>query len=68
MALLSAGSSAQANWQEWVLWLDGGNFGVVDPQFHRDISFFAFDYPVYRLVVGFLFAATVFSLLLSAAV
>ena len=68
VALLSAGSSAQGNWQAWVLWLDGGKFNVVDPQFHRDISFFAFDYPVYRIVIGFLFAATIFSLLLSAGV
>ncbi len=68
VALLSAGSSAQGNWQAWALWLDGGKFGVVDPQFGRDISFFAFDYPVYRIVVGFLFAATIFSLLLSAGV
>ncbi len=68
VALLSAGSSAQGNWQAWALWLDGGKFHVVDPQFGRDISFFAFDYPVYRIVVGFLFAATIFSLLLSAGV
>jgi uncharacterized protein len=68
VALLSAGSSAQGNWQAWVLWLDGGKFGTVDPQFHRDISFFAFDYPIYRIVIGFLFAATIFSLLLSAGV
>ena len=68
VALLSAGSSAQGNWQAWLLWLDGGKFHVADLQFGRDISFFAFDYPIYRIVIGFLFAATIFSLLLSAAV
>lgn len=68
IALLSAGSSAQGNWQAWALWLNGGKFGIADPQFGRDLSFFAFDYPIYRLVVGFLFAATIFSLLLSAGV
>ena len=68
IALLSAGSSAQGNWQSWMLWLDGGKFNIRDPQFNRDISFFAFDYPIYRIVIGFLFAATIFSLLLSAAV
>lgn len=68
VAVLSAGSSAQGNWQAWALWLDGGKFGVPDLQFGRDISFFAFDYPVYRLVIGFLFTATIFSLLLSAGV
>ena len=43
-------------------------FGVKDPQFHRDISFFAWDYPVYRLMLGFGFTAVIFSLVFSVAV
>ena len=30
-----------------------------DPQFHKDISFFAFDLPWYRFLLGFGFAAVV---------
>src|SRR5690242_5385536 len=41
IALLSAGLSAQGKWRTWLLWLNGGNFGIKDPQFHRDVSFFA---------------------------
>ena len=39
----------------------GGSFGADDPQFHRDLSFFAWDYPVYRILLGFGFTAIIFS-------
>ena len=68
IALFAAGLSAQGKWQTWLLWLDGGSFGVKDPQFHRDISFYAWDYPAYRLMLGFGFTAIIFALLLSIAV
>jgi uncharacterized membrane protein (UPF0182 family) len=68
IAFLSAGSSAQNNWRQWLLFFNAGSFGVKDQQFHRDVSFFAWDYPVYRIVLGFGFAAIIFSILLSAAV
>ena len=68
LTLLSAGMSAQSQWSTWQLWLHGQKFGVTDPQFHKDISFFAFDYPVYRLLLGFGFSAIIFSILLSLAV
>jgi uncharacterized membrane protein (UPF0182 family) len=67
VTFFAAGSSGQRNWKVWLLWIDGGKFGVKDPQFHLDISFFAWDYPLYRVVLGFLFAAIIFSILLSAA-
>jgi uncharacterized membrane protein (UPF0182 family) len=67
IAFLSAGLSAQGDWQAWQLWLNGGPFGVKDPQFGRDISFYAWDYPVYRILLGFGFAAVIFSLLLTIA-
>ena len=53
IAFLTAGLSAQGSWKTWQLWLHGGSFGVKDPLFHRDISFFAWDYPAYRLMLGF---------------
>jgi len=65
IALLIEGMSAQGDWQAWQLWLHGGSFGVKDPQFGKDISFYAFDYPVYRLLLSFGFTAVIFSLLLS---
>ena len=68
LVFLVAGTSAQGHWKTWQLWRDGVSFGIKDPQFHRDISFFAWDYPFYRLLLGLGFNAVVFSLLLSLAV
>jgi uncharacterized membrane protein (UPF0182 family) len=68
IALFASGLSATGHWQTWLLWLHGSKFGVQDPQFHRDISFFAWDYPAYRLMLGFGFTAVLFALILSVGV
>ena len=65
---IGGGVAAQQNWKTWLLFLHGQSFGIQDPQFHRDISFFAWDYPAYRMVLGFGFNAVIFSLLFSLAV
>jgi uncharacterized membrane protein (UPF0182 family) len=65
IAFLAAGASAQGNWQMWQLWLHGGSFGITDPQFHQDISFYAWDYPVYRSLLGFGFTGVIFALVLA---
>ena len=67
IGLFTAGMAAQSQWATWQLWLHGGSFHQTDPLFHRDISFFAWDYPIYRLLLGFGFTAIIFSILLSAA-
>jgi uncharacterized membrane protein (UPF0182 family) len=64
----ASGMAAQGDWQIWQLWLNGGSFGVKDAQFHRDISFFAWDYPAYRTMLSFGFALVIFSIILSVAV
>jgi uncharacterized protein len=70
MALLGlfAGITAQGQWRTWLLFWHKTAFGIVDQQFHKDISFFAFSYPFYRFLLGFGFAAVVFSLLGAVAV
>jgi uncharacterized membrane protein (UPF0182 family) len=65
IALLAAGASAQGDWAKWQEWLHSTSFGVKDPQFHLDISFYAFDYPIYRTLLGFGFTAVIFSIILS---
>src|SRR5262249_38885320 len=50
-------------WRTWVLFWHSTPFGINDPQFNRDISYYAFTYPFYRFLLGFGFAAVVFSLL-----
>ena len=68
IGLLSAGLSAQGNWSTWLLFLNGQKFGVTDPQFGKDISFYAWDYPAYRVLLGFGFAAIIFAIILSVVV
>ena len=63
---LFAGLSAAARWQTWLLWRNGSQFGDVDAQFGRDISYFAFTYPFQRFVLGFLLTAVVLALLAAA--
>jgi uncharacterized protein len=60
---LIAGASASRHWQTWLLWRNGTPFHIKDPQFHRDVSYFAFTYPMQRFVLGTLFAMVVVSLL-----
>ncbi|RKN47127.1 UPF0182 family protein [Streptomyces hoynatensis] len=63
---LIAGASASSHWRTWLQWVNGSSFGVKDPQFHKDVSFFAFDYPFYRFLLGFAFAVVVLSLISAA--
>jgi uncharacterized membrane protein (UPF0182 family) len=53
------GVSAQGRWQTWLLWRNGTPFGVKDPQFHKDVSFYTFTYPFERMVLNYLFVAVV---------
>ncbi len=52
------GFVAQMYWDRVQLFIHGGSFGIADPQFGKDLGFYAFDLPFYRLVLGYLFAAT----------
>ncbi|MFF8287946.1 UPF0182 family protein [Streptomyces sp. NPDC016309] len=63
---LIAGASASGQWRTWLMWVNGVSFGQKDPQFGLDVSFFAFDLPWYRFLLGFGFAATVLSLIAAA--
>ncbi len=60
-----AGVSASGRWRTWLLWLNGKPFGQRDPQFHRDISYYAFTYPFQRFLLGFLLTTVVLSLLVA---
>ena len=64
VAFLAAGASAQGDWAAWQTWLHGAEFGTKDPQFNLDVSFYAWDLPVYRLMLGFGFTALIFSIIL----
>ena len=68
LTALISGLTAAASWRTWLLFANRVPFGVKDPQFRLDVSFYTFDYPFIRMVLSYLFAAVILSLVLSAAV
>ena len=54
------GRSAQ--WQNWILFRHGGNFGVTDPQFHKDVGFYVFKLPFLTFVVDWTLAILIVTL------
>jgi uncharacterized protein len=65
---LVSGLSAAGNWRTWMLFANRVSFGIKDPQFKLDVSFFVFVYPFIRMALSYLFAAILLSLLLSAGI
>jgi uncharacterized membrane protein (UPF0182 family) len=63
-----AGSSGSRLWQQWLLFNNSTNFGTVDPQFGKDISFFAFKLPMYQSLIGWGISTIILALLAAAAV
>ncbi|MEU8930020.1 UPF0182 family protein [Streptomyces sp. NPDC048409] len=63
---LIAGASAAGQWRTWLMWVNGVPFHQKDPQFHLDVSFYAFDLPWYRFLLGFGFATAILSLIAAA--
>ncbi len=58
-----AGLSAMGRWSDWMLFRNGGDFGTVDPEFKVDVSFYVFEYPIWRYLLGLGFTAVVLSVL-----
>ena len=63
-----AGSAGSKLWQEWLLFKNSTSFGTVDPQFGKDISFFAFKLPMYQSLIGWGISTIILALLAAAAV
>jgi uncharacterized membrane protein (UPF0182 family) len=60
-----AGSSGMAFWNEWLLFKNSTDFGVKDPQFNLDISFFAFKLPMLQAIIGWGISILILSTLAS---
>ncbi|HWS57183.1 MAG TPA: UPF0182 family protein, partial [Actinotalea sp.] len=54
-----AGVAASAQWDTVLLYLNGGDFGITDPQWGLDLSFFMFGLPALRFVVSFLLTTAI---------
>ena len=53
-------------WREWLQFRNSTDFGVTDPQFNLDISFFAFKLPMYQALIGWGISTLVLAALASA--
>jgi hypothetical protein len=55
---VSMGLAASGRWLTWLLFLNGGNFGVEDPILGRDVGFYVFQLPLleslHQLLMGVL--------------
>ncbi|WP_425305862.1 UPF0182 family protein [Agromyces archimandritae] len=58
------GVSASTRWEMPLMWLNRTEFGQTDPQFGFDVSFYVFDLPMLRSIVGFASAVVLLSGLL----
>ena len=63
-----AGTSGSAMWETWLLFKNSTSFGVKDPQFNMDISFFAFRLPFYQTVIAWAISTLVLAIIASAVV
>jgi uncharacterized membrane protein (UPF0182 family) len=63
---LIAGSGASSEWESWLLFTNGGDFGITDPQFNRDVGFYVFRLPFLSFVIDWLFASLLIVLIVTA--
>lgn len=60
---LIAGAGMSSEWNQWILFRNGGSFGIKDQTFQTDVGFYVFKLPFYISVVNWLFASGVIILL-----
>ncbi len=64
---LIAGAGTSSQWNEWLLFRNAVDFGdQTDPLFNQDVGFYVFKLPFLSYVVGWLFAALVIVLIITA--
>jgi len=64
LAVIS-GAAWSSTWQTVLLFVNGGQFGLDDPTFSRDIGFYVFDLPFWRFAQGWAVTSLVVIILLS---
>ena len=58
LALLS-GAAASGDWQIYLQFMNGRDFGADDPEFGKDIGFFAFTLPFVQALLGYMYVAVI---------
>lgn len=64
---LIAGAGVSSEWNSWLLFTHSRSFGIDDPQFGTDIGFYVFKLPFLSFLTGWLFAALLIVLIVTAA-
>jgi uncharacterized membrane protein (UPF0182 family) len=62
---LIVGSQSIGQWQNWLLFQNKVSFGVKDPQFHRDVSYYVFTLPFEQFLVHWALVALFLVLLVT---
>ena len=62
------GTTGVQLWSSWLLFKNSTNFGVKDPQFGMDISFFAFRLPFLQTLIGWAISTLILATIASLAV
>ena len=57
-----AGTSGATAWNTWLLFKNSTDFGIKDPQFNMDISFFAFRLPFWQTIIAWAISTLVLSI------
>jgi uncharacterized protein len=65
---LLMGAGLSSRWEELLLYLNHRDYGMADPIFQQDVSFFLFTLPVWQIVRGWLLMVTIVTLIASAVV
>jgi uncharacterized protein len=65
---LFAGLTASAEWGTFQVWRNSTPFGITDPQFGLDLSFYTFTLPFIRFLLGFGFALIILALIAAASI
>ena len=63
-----AGTSGSTLWSTWLLFKNSTDFGVSDPQFNMDISFFAFRLPFWQTLIGWGISTLILAIIASVVV
>ena len=62
------GLVAQGNWLVVLRFFNGQSFGMADPVFHREVSFYVFSLPFLHMLRGWLMGALIITLLATAGI
>jgi uncharacterized protein len=63
---LTSGAAVGAQWQTFLLFLNGSSVGIADPLFSKDLGFWFFEYPFWALLQTWVFTSIVLTILLTA--